>query len=68
MENNGITYQHQKSTWNAISHMLCAFQAVSQQLDHWLLWNSLCGKVKISYFWCCQICWIVSLQVTIIEL
>jgi len=26
--------------------MPCAVQAVSQQLDNWLLWNSLCGKVK----------------------
>jgi len=26
--------------------MLCAFQAVSRQLDDWLFWNSLWGKVK----------------------
>jgi len=33
-----------------IPHMQCAFQAASQQLDTWLLWNSLRSKVEGSYF------------------
>ena len=33
-----------------IPHMQCAFQAASQQLDTWLLWNSLRSKIEGSYF------------------
>jgi len=51
------------------SHMQHLFEAVSWQLDKWLLWNLLCGKVKGNYYdfwsaWCagfCSVCHISHL-------